>query len=376
MTAHARIKVAIWRDLDFRDLSVEAQWAYHRLLSDSNRNHAGVLALTRRRWTISASGMTPERLDAALDELVRGSFIVLDEDTEEVLVRTYMRHNDVGSQPNVLKAALRQAAEVDSPLLRSALAHELRLLPAKPEDTPRMAYPDPHAVAEAIDPGDLGPRLSVVRGAEASSIVRAGSADIVKGSANPSENPSEKGSGNPEEKEKEKEREWELSCAPAPAPARTPARTREHTREAVQLPLAAEVSLRPDVEALCERLHSKLIENDYKPLPAITAAWRRDARLLLDKDERNLDQALRLIVFALDDEFWSTNIASMGKFRVQYPKLLAKARRERAAQTPPVRTGPTRHDQRILSGLALAEKYQREEDAERASQTARRVIEA
>lgn len=133
---------------------------------------------------------------------------------------------------------------------------------------------------------------------------------------------------------------------------------------------------RPDVEALCVRLHEKLIETDYKPLPKITDQWRTQARLMLDKDERNLDQALRLITWALENDFWSTNIASMGKFRQQYPKLLAAAKREHARQSPQARTGPTRHDQRVLSALALAEKYQREEDAERASLNHRKAIQA
>lgn len=133
---------------------------------------------------------------------------------------------------------------------------------------------------------------------------------------------------------------------------------------------------RPDVEALCHRLHEKLVETDYKPLPKITDQWRQQARLLLDKDERQHEQAMRLIAWALDNEFWSTNIASMGKFRQQYPKLLAAAQREHARQNPQARTGPTRHDQRVLSALALAEKYQREEDAERAGPTSRRAIQA
>jgi hypothetical protein len=140
-------------------------------------------------------------------------------------------------------------------------------------------------------------------------------------------------------------------------------------RPAVQLPLTAEVvevvtaSVRPDVEALCTRLHEKLIENDYKPLPKITDAWRREARLLIDKDERNLDQALKLIVWALENEFWSTNIASMGKFRLQYPKLLSAAKREHAAQRPR-EAAPTVRSQRLAATAAMVARLREEEAAE------------
>ncbi len=348
MTAHARIKCAIWRDTDFRELTVDAQWTYQRLLSDSSRNHAGVLALTRKRWIGSAAGMTAERLDVALSELVDTHFIVMDEDTEEVLVRSYMRHNDVAAQPNVLKAALRQAKGVESLALRGALAHELRLLPAKPEDTPRMAHGDPHAVAEEIDPGPLASRLSVVPQIN----VSAGSGNNVKGSANPSENPSGKG--------------YPKGAVGGEVVVVKGGGAGGEMIMGTQLPLAAAVvaPVRPDVESLCEHLHAKLVETDYKPLPKITQQWRDQARLLLDKDERSHDQAMRLVTWALENDFWSTNIASMGKFRQQYPKLLAAARREHAAQQPKA-APPTVRSQRLAATAAMVARLEAEEAAER-----------
>lgn len=142
---------------------------------------------------------------------------------------------------------------------------------------------------------------------------------------------------------------------------------RDAARPAVQLPLTAEVVVhaeppRPDVEALCDRLLAKLVETDYKPLPKITQVWRDQARLLLDKDERNVDQALRLIDWALENDFWSTNIASMGKFRTQYPKLLAAAKREHAARkgTAP----PTIRSQRLEATAAMVARFRAEEEAE------------
>jgi DNA-binding transcriptional ArsR family regulator len=84
---------------------------------------------------------------------------------------------------------------------------------------------------------------------------------------------------------------------------------------------------REDVEALCTRLRERMIGNGFKP-PAITADWRNQARLLLDRDERDLTQALRLLDWATADEFWHPNIKSMGKFRAQYDTLLARARQD------------------------------------------------
>ena len=83
---------------------------------------------------------------------------------------------------------------------------------------------------------------------------------------------------------------------------------------------------RDDVEALCNRLVDRIIDNGSKP-PTITDAWRRDARLLLDKDGRELDKALRLIDWCQDDSFWRANIQSMSTFRRQYDTLRLKANR-------------------------------------------------
>lgn len=84
---------------------------------------------------------------------------------------------------------------------------------------------------------------------------------------------------------------------------------------------------RLDVEQLCTRLRDRMVDNGCKS-PTITAQWRTQARLLLDRDERDLDQALRLIDWCQQDEFWASNILSIPKFRKQYDKLLLKARAE------------------------------------------------
>ncbi|WP_446224946.1 helix-turn-helix domain-containing protein [Nocardia sp. IBHARD005] len=81
---------------------------------------------------------------------------------------------------------------------------------------------------------------------------------------------------------------------------------------------------RADVDALCNRLADRMIDNGCKP-PTITTAWRREARLLLDRDGYKLDKALRLIDWCQDDPFWRANIRSMATFRRQYEQLRLKA---------------------------------------------------
>lgn len=132
---------SIWSDEDFRALSMDAQHVYLMLLSHPDRNSAGVLSLTLRKWTRLASDLTPDRLDVALAELDAASFIVIDESTEELLVRSFIRRATVYKHIRMLVKALREVSEVESDRLRSALGQELVRLPklAIPERNERMA---------------------------------------------------------------------------------------------------------------------------------------------------------------------------------------------------------------------------------------------
>jgi hypothetical protein len=132
---------SIWSDADFRALTVDAQHLYLMLLSHPDRNSAGVLSMTLRKWTRLAADLSPDRLDAGLAELDDAGFIVMDEETEEVLVRSFIRRAKVYAHIRMLANALREVSEVESERLRSALGQELVRLPklAVPEHNERMA---------------------------------------------------------------------------------------------------------------------------------------------------------------------------------------------------------------------------------------------
>ncbi|WP_280265363.1 hypothetical protein [Nocardia wallacei] len=85
-------------------------------------------------------------------------------------------------------------------------------------------------------------------------------------------------------------------------------------------------------------MREHVIANGNTP-PTITDAWRREARLLLDRDgpERHgvpLQKALNVLDWCQQDSFWSANIRSMPKFRKQYDTLRAHALREYERRKP------------------------------------------
>lgn len=160
---HARVLCRIWRDRDFIARTYGAQRMYFLLLSQQQLSWAGVTLMTIHRWAGLAPDTVDEDIRRWLAELQDHEFVVADGATQEILVRSYMRYNDVHKSPNVLKAAVRQAAEVESGRLRHVLAAEFR----------KLGRPEADEAAEAIEPSFPEPL------------------------ANPSANPSRKGSGNP-----------------------------------------------------------------------------------------------------------------------------------------------------------------------------------
>jgi hypothetical protein len=126
---HARIQCDIWGDKDWVGLSALAKLLYVQLLSQPKLSYAGLLDMAVKRWARAHPDHSIAEIRAALSELDAARMLVVDHDTEEVLVRTLVRNDGIYKQPQVLAAALRQAFEIESPILRAALAAELRRLP-------------------------------------------------------------------------------------------------------------------------------------------------------------------------------------------------------------------------------------------------------
>ncbi|MGS2645909.1 helix-turn-helix domain-containing protein [Streptosporangium sp. G12] len=124
---------------------------------------------------------------------------------------------------------------------------------------------------------------------------------------------------------------------------------------------------REDVERLCARLLGWMKHNQVRKTPdAVSDAWRREARLLLDKDEVPFEEALQVLNWSQRDGFWSQNIHSMPTFRDKYGQLEMKSRGHRGdAQVHQLRptgtTGPaparSTTDDRVAQAQALKGRF-------------------
>ncbi|MGK3107922.1 hypothetical protein [Streptomyces sp. WAC05858] len=90
---------------------------------------------------------------------------------------------------------------------------------------------------------------------------------------------------------------------------------------------------RHDVERVCKHL-ATAIEKGGSKRPRITAKWRTDVRLLIDKDEITPDQALAAIDWAHANDFWQAHILSPAKLRAKYDTLRRQALAEQRKRPP------------------------------------------
>ena len=89
---------------------------------------------------------------------------------------------------------------------------------------------------------------------------------------------------------------------------------------------------RDDVERICEHL-AEQVEMTGSKRPAVTARWRNEARLMLDRDGRTEEQVHACIRWLFtsanpDAIFWRPNVRAIPKLRSEYDRLRQLAERQ------------------------------------------------
>lgn len=98
---YARITTTIWRDNDWRALSHTEQWAYMALLSQSKLTLAGCIDMKLPSWTQWSNDIEKTMLEMALDGLQLANMIRIDPATDELVIRTFVEHDDVLKNRNL-----------------------------------------------------------------------------------------------------------------------------------------------------------------------------------------------------------------------------------------------------------------------------------
>lgn len=149
---HARIHVSIWSDEDFRALPAVAQNMWFTLLSQPRLSYCGVLDYMPTRLAQLSAKATVRSVGSAVNRLVASRFVTVDPETGELLLRSFVRHDGLLSQPNVTKRMAKDYESVLSPALKATIEAELRrAFTEDPEmkgwEALRISYPNLFAIA-------------------------------------------------------------------------------------------------------------------------------------------------------------------------------------------------------------------------------------
>lgn len=167
--SYANIITAIWRDPEFRALTADAQRVYLLLATQPNISAVGMLPVTLTRWAAMAADTTPADIQASLDRLTAARFVAVDDVTEELLIRSFVKHDNGYRNSKRLPVIRDAAGEIESQSLRQVLAVELAKLGLPPEwtgelpiepDGPPDSPPD-RPSDRASQPDDTAERVTV-----------------------------------------------------------------------------------------------------------------------------------------------------------------------------------------------------------------------
>jgi hypothetical protein len=125
--SHAKIVCSVWQDPSWCALKPREQWAFTLLLSQPKLSLVGCLDYMPNRWTTFGEGLTVEYIDRCMDGLEAASYVCIDRETDEILVRTFTRHDGIpitnerlrkglwGAYGQVASAGLRKVAVDNMP---------------------------------------------------------------------------------------------------------------------------------------------------------------------------------------------------------------------------------------------------------------------
>jgi len=127
---HTRVNLGIWGDDEFLDLPVDAQSLYWRLWTSPDRTYCGSHEWRPGKLAQSAEDWTVERLRAAAAVLSERLFLIVDEDTEECLLRSWIKHDGLWKQPNMAVSMANARSGLGSKILKGVVVHEVKKLAA------------------------------------------------------------------------------------------------------------------------------------------------------------------------------------------------------------------------------------------------------
>lgn len=128
---YARYLMSTHKSGDWASLSTTEHDCYMALLSSPELEWSGVAPYFPARYASLASDLNTRKVAKAWQALETAGMLVIDRETGELLVRSFLRHDRVFSKPNIVKAFCRAYERVASAKLRGVIRAEIARIHAE-----------------------------------------------------------------------------------------------------------------------------------------------------------------------------------------------------------------------------------------------------
>lgn len=104
------------------------QWLYELLLTHPGLSYAGVCDWNPKRLAMMSAGVTADMVAAAGQGLQEARFVFIDEASDEVVLRSFLRHDGLLKNPKVAVSMANDYGAVASLNIQRVIVHELQRL--------------------------------------------------------------------------------------------------------------------------------------------------------------------------------------------------------------------------------------------------------
>lgn len=139
---YGKTHIKRWNSAEWRALSPIAQWLYDALVSNANLSQCGSMFWHPKVMKTMAATLTVDVLESAMRELREGLFIVLDEEVDELLIRSFIRNDVDVSNRNMMVSAIKAWDRIGSMDLKQVVIFELMRLRDEQPDLAIWAHKD------------------------------------------------------------------------------------------------------------------------------------------------------------------------------------------------------------------------------------------
>lgn len=143
---YGQLRHDLWNDDDFRSLTVPAQHLYMVIVSDPKLTYCGVTGWHAGKIAQRSAENTGRDTTLAAMELSDRFMVVIDEETEEVALRSFLRHEPVMANPRLAVTMTKDFGTVASNKIRASIVHELTRLKREHADWPCWDKPQVRTV--------------------------------------------------------------------------------------------------------------------------------------------------------------------------------------------------------------------------------------